>query len=230
MPSLGCRCMSAIRGSIAAGSLALTLVAMQAGAAGPAEEQPASIDCARERGALAIAICGDKAAIAAERRLTATYLALYFSLEDDQRPAVRKQHADWLTELPMACTAIADPRLMHRGGAAPGLARECVTRLLTLRSEVYRGRLSGDALEETSLSAEARKTIQQRLTEFKFLSGSTDGMFGASSRVAVRHFQEWIGHPQSNFLTAQERDSLLGPGVPPGAARNVPAGLSPLQT
>lgn len=221
--------MSATRGILVAHCLALTLTAAGIRAAGAAEERPASIDCSKERGALAVAICGDKAATAAERRLTATYLALYFSLEDDQRPAVRKQHVDWLTQLPAACTAIADPLQVYRSGTAPGLSLECVTRLLGLRSEVYRSKLSGDALEETYLSSEARRTVQQRLTDFKFLSGSTDGIFGASTRVAIRDFQSWIGHPQSNFLTAQEREALLGPGAPP-AARNAPAGPTPLRT
>jgi hypothetical protein len=88
---------------------------------------------------------------------------------------------------------------------------ECVRRVYTQRSDLYRKKLSGVALEESNLSPQVLKNIQMRLVELKFLSGTVDGMFGADTRAAIRSYQVSIGHVQGNFLNAQERSMLLGP-------------------
>jgi hypothetical protein len=80
-----------------------------------------------------------------------------------------------------------------------------------LRAESYRRKLDGSALEETTLLPNELRRMQRRLVDLKFLSGNIDGVFGSETRLAIRSFQTSIGHPQANFLTADERNVLLAP-------------------
>ena len=92
-----------------------------------------------------------------------------------------------------------------------------------------------------NLSPTLLKKIQKRLAELKFLSGNVDGVFGADTRAAIRSYQASVGHPQGNFLTAQDRNMLLtsnGPSAPkqtatttqpaPGTSQQTP--ITPQQT
>jgi hypothetical protein len=84
-----------------------------------------------------------------------------------------------------------------------------VRQLYSQRADLYRKKLSGAALEEASLSPALLKKLQKRLVDLKFLSGAADGMFGADTRAAIKNYQASIGHSQTNFLSAQERTTLL---------------------
>jgi peptidoglycan hydrolase-like protein with peptidoglycan-binding domain len=176
-----------------------------------AEDRPASFDCTRDRSLLAVTVCSDRTLTAAERRTTANYLAVYFSLDDENRTGLRNDHTKWLNGLPARCGL--SPNM-------PALSVECVRRLYTQRGDLYRKRLSGVALEESSLSPALLKKLQKRLADLKFLSGTVDGVFGADTRAAIKSYQASIGHPQNNFLTAQERNLLL-------ASNGAPAPTSP---
>jgi peptidoglycan hydrolase-like protein with peptidoglycan-binding domain len=183
-----------------------------------AEDRPASFDCTRDRSLLAVTVCSDRTLTAAERRTTANYLAVYFSLEDENRTGFRNDHTKWLNGLPARCGL--SPNMRQVGGEQPALSVECVRRLYTQRGDLYRKRLSGVALEESSLSPALLKKLQKRLADLKFLSGTVDGVFGADTRAAIKNYQASIGHPQNNFLTAQERNLLL-------ASSGAPAPTSP---
>jgi peptidoglycan hydrolase-like protein with peptidoglycan-binding domain len=114
-----------------------------------------------------------------------------------------------------------------------------VRQLYSQRADLYRKKLSGAALEEAGLSAALLKKLQKRLVDLKFLSGTPDGMFGADTRAAIKNYQASIGHPQDNFLSAQERTTLLDtttvasastaapqqPAVSPWEATSPPAGV-----
>jgi Putative peptidoglycan binding domain len=172
-----------------------------------AAEGPAALDCGKDRSALAVTICGDEAAIAAERRTTASYLAAYYALPESRRPSFRIDHTQWLNGVTNRCRRPSD----LRPGDQSTLSAECVRRLYTQRGEAYRKKLSGLALDEINLSPVLLKKIQTRLIELQFLSGNADGAFGANTRAAIRNYQASIDHVQSDFLSAEERTMLLDP-------------------
>jgi peptidoglycan hydrolase-like protein with peptidoglycan-binding domain len=196
-----------------------------------AEDRPASFDCTKDRGQLAVTVCGDRTLTAAERRTTVNYLALYFSLGDESRTSFRNDHMQWLSGLTARCGP--SPNLRPLGGDQPALSVDCVRRSYTQRGDLYHKRLSGTALEESNLSPTLLKKIQKRLAELKFLSGNVDGVFGADTRAAIRSYQASVGHPQGNFLTAQDRNMLLasnGPSAPKQTATTQQAPSTAQQT
>jgi Putative peptidoglycan binding domain len=168
---------------------------------------PATFDCSKDRTALAVTVCGDEATIAAERQATASYLAAYYELPEARRPSFRNDHMQWLNALTNRCSRPPNLRQANQ----PALSIECVRRAYTQRGDVYREKLTGVALEESNLSSALLKKIQKRLIELNFLSGDADGVFGANTRTAIRNYQASIDHMQSNFLSAEERNTLLGP-------------------
>ena len=172
-----------------------------------AAEGPAALDCGKDRSPLAVTVCGDEAAIAAERRTTASYLAAYYALAEARRPGFRSDHTQWLAGLTSRCHRPSD----LRPGDQPTLSAECVRRSYAQRGEVYRKKLSGLALDEINLSPVLLRKIQTRLIELQFLSGNADGVFGANTRAAIRNYQASIDHVQSDFLSAEERSMLLDP-------------------
>jgi peptidoglycan hydrolase-like protein with peptidoglycan-binding domain len=191
-----------------------------------AEDRPASFDCAKDRSPLAVTVCSDRTATAAERRTTASYLAVYFGLSDESRPGFHHDHTQWLSGLTARCSS--SPSLRQVGGDQAALSLECVRRSYTQRGDLYRKRLSGAALEESNLASTLLKKLQKRLVDLKFLPGTVDGVFGADTRGAIKSFQASIGHAQSNFLTAQERNMLLEPnGLPaqPVASKQPPVSV-----
>jgi peptidoglycan hydrolase-like protein with peptidoglycan-binding domain len=190
--------------------LALASLIMLGGAAAPAvaQERPVTaIECQRDRTPLALAVCADRATSAAERRAATAYLAVYFSLDGDRRAAFRNEHVQWLNGLVPLCSPPTGP--LPGLGAQGGPAPECLARNFALRGDTYRKRLASSALEESNLPLATMRQLQKRLIELNYLTGNPDGMFGAGTRQAIRAYQASIGHPQGNFLTAEERESLL---------------------
>jgi hypothetical protein len=204
--------MNSLRGIIVGATVSL-LGLTGIGDLRAAEDRPASFDCSRDHSLLAVAVCGDRTLTAVERRTTVNYLAAYFSLDDESRTTFRNDHIKWLNGLTARCGGSPNPRQL--GGEQPALSVECVRRLYTQRGDLYHKRLSGGALEESNLSPALLKKIQKRLADLKFLSGTVDGVFGADTRAAIKSYQGSIGRPESNFLTTQERNTLLASNAPP---------------
>jgi peptidoglycan hydrolase-like protein with peptidoglycan-binding domain len=73
----------------------------------------------------------------------------------------------------------------------------------------YRSKLRGEALAESNLTPERLAKIQQALIGLGFLNGEADGEFGPATRAAIRKYQEANDFPQSDFLSAEQRESLV---------------------
>jgi hypothetical protein len=202
--------MNSRRGIIVGASVSL-LGLMSITGLRAADDRPAGFDCTKDRNPLAVTVCNDRTLTAIERRTTENYLAAYFGLSEESRTSFRNDHIQWINGLAARCA----PSANLRQSGEPALSVECVKRLYTQRGEIYRKRLSGTALEESNLSPAVLKKLQKRLADLKFLSGTVDGVYGADTRTAIKNYQASVGHAQSNFLTAQERNMLLASNGPP---------------
>ena len=97
----------------------------------------------------------------------------------------------------------------------------CVTRAYRARAAAYRSKLAGDARAESNLSPGQLLQIQKALIEGGFLNDEADGEFGPTTRNAIKQYQQANGFPQSNFLSATERQALLaGPVGTTGVGGN----------
>lgn len=172
-----------------------------------AEPRTPGLDCAKDRSILAVLVCNDRTAALAERRATTSYLALYFTLDENTRTAFRNDHLEWLNALLTQCSRPRDLLQMLGGQNTPSV--ECLTEAYTLRAEFYQSKISAAALEESNLSADVLKKTQKKLFDLKLLSGKIDGMFGADTKLAIKKFQATIKHPETGFLVADERSVLF---------------------
>ena len=94
--------------------------------------------------------------------------------------------------------------------------RQCVLVAYRRRTELYRSQLKGEAFAESRLSPEQHAQIQSELVRLGFLSAEADGEFGPQTRAAIKSYQAQSGGPQSEFLTADQRNQLLRAAQAPG--------------
>jgi peptidoglycan hydrolase-like protein with peptidoglycan-binding domain len=69
--------------------------------------------------------------------------------------------------------------------------------------------MSLDAQAEVTLTPEQRSVIQGQLVLLGFLNGEADGEFGPNTREAIKKFQQSNRHAAANYLTEEERRTLL---------------------
>ena len=74
-------------------------------------------------------------------------------------------------------------------------------------------------LQKSQLTPEEHGKIQQALIWLGFLNDPVDGEFGRDTRAAIKRFQTHSGFPESEFLTAQERQQLLQEKAPTETAQ-----------
>jgi len=94
--------MNSRRGIAVAATVALAAL-IEARGARAADDGTASFDCAKDRSPLAVTICNDRPAAAAERRTTVSYLALYFKLDERSRAGFRSDHLQWIQAMSARC-------------------------------------------------------------------------------------------------------------------------------
>ena len=63
---------------------------------------------------------------------------------------------------------------------------------------------------ETSMAAADRRQVQEALHRLDYYQGPIDGLFGPSTRAAIRGFQHDIGAASTGYLTEEEANRLVG--------------------
>lgn len=147
-------------------------------------------------------LCIDQEGAAADWSLTSAFWARHFSIAESKRKAFDQAQRKWFRALARECGLKTD-----QTDIAPS-DRECVLNAFHQRTTEFLAQLQGDALDEAKLPPEALFDLQQGLTAFGFFSGAEDGKFGPSTRKAIRRFLERRHLPQSDFLSADQRDEI----------------------
>jgi peptidoglycan hydrolase-like protein with peptidoglycan-binding domain len=64
---------------------------------------------------------------------------------------------------------------------------------------------------EEKMSEANRRQVQEALHRLGYYDGPIDGIFGPSTRAAIRSFQDSIGEKGTGHLTAAEASRLISP-------------------
>jgi peptidoglycan hydrolase-like protein with peptidoglycan-binding domain len=199
-------------------------------------DQP-SIDCTETRNTVALILCSGPEGARADWDLNSASWALYFAVDESQRPKFNLDQQAWRQSLDAIC---ALPRQLTQQEQAQQLTAQtmgrmilgprlvlprpppitqghvnCVLNAYRARAAMLRSRLTGDALAESRLTAEQHVQIQQALAEKGFLradqigSGTYDGEFGPITRSAIKQFQRSLGVSPSGFLSGDQWTALL---------------------
>jgi uncharacterized protein len=155
-----------------------------------------TFDCARARSLTARVVCLDQAGAAADWDLSSAYWARYFSIPESDRQVFDQAPQAWLDSLNQKCPTAQNQQ-------------QCVLLGYHKRAASYRSQLQGDALAESHLSPEQHAQIQQGLIALGVLNDTSDGEFGSKTRAAIKRFKMQSGAPESEFLTAEQRQQLL---------------------
>jgi len=127
--------MNSRRGIAVAATVALAGL-IEARGARAADDGTGSFDCAKDLSPLAVTICNDQPAAAAERRTTVSYLALYFKLDERSRAGFRSDHLQWIQAMSSRCPQSANPRQF--GADQLALSVQCVRQMYSQRADLYR--------------------------------------------------------------------------------------------
>jgi hypothetical protein len=158
-----------------------------------------TFDCAKAKSPLALLICSGQETAKADWDLRIASLARYFSPKEDYPAYFWEDQDKWLTSLNQTSRMISVPSFSRQ-------QISCVTGgAYRDRAELYRSKLTGDALAESRLTPERLSQIQQALIALGFLNGEADGEFGSVTRAAIGKYQEANGFPGSHYLSVEQR-------------------------
>jgi peptidoglycan hydrolase-like protein with peptidoglycan-binding domain len=196
-----------------------------------------SFDCTKARSTVAIILCNEPEAAAADWDVNSASWALYFSVNESGRQTVDADQQAWRQSLDAICalprqqtpedqadlamTQFAGRMMLGPRFNIPGpqpITRahvSCLIKAYRARAAMLRSNLTGDALAESRLRPEQRVKLQEALVEKGFFrpdeigSGTHDGQFGPITRKAIKQFQKTLGAFPSGFLTSDQRFALL---------------------
>ena len=173
-----------------------------------------TFNCTTATSATGRILCLDQEGAKADWDLTSAYWARIFTLAETDRDRFRQEHENWFPSLSRSC------RIKEEQSNFSSVQRQCILTAFRARAELYRAQLRGDALAESRLSPQQHADIQYALGVLGFLDGKADGKFGPMSRGAIKTFQTQSGFQESDFLTFQQRQTLLKTAQSPPTAPN----------
>ncbi|MGE5218164.1 MAG: peptidoglycan-binding protein [Chloroflexota bacterium] len=216
--------MGAILSTVRIGAVLLATHGIVAGQSPPRAISSPTFDCGVATSILAVMICNNEGAAAADWDLASAGWSYRYTLPPDAREHFDSEQDHFFASLAQACKL---PTRISEVATASNAQFVCITDAYRKRAAAYRASLSGDALAESRLSPTQLKQIQKSLIQAGLLTGTADGIFGDKTRVAIAALQSSQGVAQTGFLTASQRQSLLG-STNPTSRPSVTRPISPV--
>lgn len=154
-------------------------------------------------------LCSNSDVAKTELEFDQAYYALRQSVgESGWKPLKAEEQIDW------GKLSVCD----SNPDATQPLDPACVTSVLKAVTTKYKGRLSGDALQEASRNINEHIALQQRLIDLGYLPlGTTaDGVYGVGMRAAITDWQAKTGQPNTDGFISDANAAVL---IPPAAAK-----------
>jgi hypothetical protein len=193
----------------------LTMLVGMAGLPNMASATRPSFDCTKARAPLAVAICSNDALSTLDLSFADAYQALRQAVGPQGKAEVFQEAINFQTTVNTVCNLPQD-----LAGFDPSRYTDCIQKLYLQQRAAWAGRLSGSALEETSLAPEQLLAAQAQLESQGYLpeGSQIDGVFGPSTRAAITEFQQAKNLPISAFLDDATFDALMSGATSPAAA------------
>lgn len=154
-------------------------------------------------------LCSNSDVAKTELEFDQAYYALRQSVgESGWKPLKAEEQIDW------GKLSVCD----SNPDASQPLDPACVTSVLKAVTTKYKGRLSGDALQEASRNIDEHIALQQRLIDLGYLPPGTtaDGVYGVGMRAAITDWQTKTGQPNTDGFISDANAAVL---IPPTAAK-----------
>lgn len=160
-------------------------------------------------------LCSNSDAAKADLQFDQTYYALRQIVgTEGQKKLKTEEKADW------GKLSVCD----NNPAASQPLDPACVISILNAITTKYRGRLSGDALQEASRSIDEHIALQQRLIDLGYLPENTtaDGVYGAGMRAAIIAWQNKTGSSKTDGFISDANAAVLIPSAASQTATSPP--------
>lgn len=162
-----------------------------------------TIKCSNLRNSVAQILCSGRDGAAADWAVNSAIGAYLHHLGEAGKAAFEAEQTEWRNSIVQRCSlpVLFDPTFAGKREA------NCVFRAFQERARQIRSRLPPQALAEVNLTPEQRASIQQRLIDNGFLTGTADGEFGLVTREAIKQHQISQGLEPTGFLSQLSRSS-----------------------
>ena len=209
--SIGCvgigRVAWALLGGLAMPAAAQEAASLEAGSArlGP------SFACPAQRDALGQLICASATLSRRDLEFVQTYQALRQQSRPPQQATLRAEAAEFGRTVRSACAIPA-----QAGADPPAAAADCVEREYGRQRAAWAARLKGAAEQEARRGLDQQVALQRDLQRIGLLppEQAIDGVYGASTRVAIAAFQQTMGLVPTGLLGDADALALTRQGVP----------------
>lgn len=156
-----------------------------------------TINCSNLRNSVAQILCVGREGAAADWAVNAAIWAYLNQIGDTGKTTFEAEQTGWRNSIASRCSlpSLFNPATVEKREIS------CVVGMFHERARQIRSRLQPEALAEVNLTPEQRASIQQRLIDDGFLSGTADGEFGLQTREAIKRYQLSQGIEQTGFAS-----------------------------
>lgn len=162
-----------------------------------------TISCSNLRNSVAQILCSGREGAAADWAVNTATWAYLHHVGEPGKAAFEAEQTEWRNSIVQRCSlpVMFDPTFVGKRES------RCIFGMFQERARQIRSRLPSEALAEVNLTPEQRASIQQRLIDEGFLTGTADGEFGLVTREAIKQHQISQGLEPTGFLSQLSRSS-----------------------
>ena len=168
-----------------------------------------SFDCMKAVDPLSSLVCGNDQLAKIDLSFNQTYQALRQQDGESGQQRLRQEAVDFQKQVYATCGL---PRASAIPSASVSMASMCVARAYENQRLAWSKRLGPAALAEATRPLEQHIQLQKNLQQLGFISllARIDGVYGASTRDAIRTWQTSNGIEPTGLLSADDAQRLAG--------------------